>query len=216
MFNQMNNRNINIMTTLIVKKEKKQKTEKIDELKKSLVNIQSKEPNRKNENLKSNIKPDDKNKNRQNSKENTFSDEDLKKLKESFDLFDTEGKGVIDPEELKQALISLNLNNEKTKKRMIKVLDEFISKNKGKKMTFEDFIEAFSYDGSDDENIKDIFDSMADEKNPNIISFESLKKLAKELGENMTDDEIKDMMIRASKNNKPELTFEEFYEIMKK
>ena len=57
---------------------------------------------------------------------------------------------------------------------------------------------------------------MADEKNPNIISFESMKKIAKELGENMSDQEIKDMMIHASKSHKEELTFEEFYEIMKK
>ena len=42
-----------------------------------------------------------------------------------------------------------------------------------------------------------------------------MKKVAKELGENMSDEEIEDMLIRASKNGKPELTFEEFYEIMK-
>ena len=38
---------------------------------------------------------------------------------------------------------------------------------------------------------------------------------AKELGENMSDEELKDMLERASKNG-VELTFEEFYDIMTK
>ncbi len=96
------------------------------------------------------------------------------------------------------------------------MLDKFMSKNPGKKMTFEDFVEGLTDGESEEENIQFLFDCFADEKNPNIISFESMKKVAIELGENMTDEEIKDMMIRVSKNNKPEITFEEFYEIMKK
>ena len=42
-----------------------------------------------------------------------------------------------------------------------------------------------------------------------------MKKLTKDLGENMTDDEIKDLMLHCSKDGKLELTFEDFYEIMK-
>jgi len=99
---------------------------------------------------------------------------------------------------------------------MIRSLDKCIANGKNI-INFDDFVEIFGTDDSDsDEGIRDLFDSMADEKNPNIISFDSMKKLVKELGENMSDQEIKDMIIYASKNHKEELTFEEFYEIMKK
>ena len=43
----------------------------------------------------------------------------------------------------------------------------------------------------------------------------SLKKIAQELGENMSAEELKDMLERASANG-TELTFDEFYEIMTK
>ena len=42
-----------------------------------------------------------------------------------------------------------------------------------------------------------------------------MKKISKELGENMFDEELKDMLERSSKNG-VELTFEEFYDIMTK
>ena len=128
----------------------------------------------------------------------------------------TDKKGTIDTKELKQSLESLDVENERLKKRMIRSSDKCIANGKNI-INFDDFVEIFGTDDSDsDEGIRDLFDSMADEKNPNIISFESMKKLVKELGENMSDQEIKDMIIYASKNHKEELTFEEFYEIMKK
>jgi Ca2+-binding EF-hand superfamily protein len=46
-----------------------------------------------------------------------------------------------------------------------------------------------------------------------IITLSSLKKLSKELGENMSDEELKDMLEKAS-NNGVELAFEELYDIM--
>ena len=42
-----------------------------------------------------------------------------------------------------------------------------------------------------------------------------MKKISQEIGENMSDEEIKNMLKRVSKNG-TEITFEEFYEIMKK
>ena len=42
-----------------------------------------------------------------------------------------------------------------------------------------------------------------------------MKKICKEWGENMSDEELKDMLERSSKNG-VELTFEEFYDIITK
>ena len=48
------------------------------------------------------------------------------------------------------------------------------------------------------------------------ISFKNLKRVAKELGENMTDDEIQEMIDEADRDGDGEIGEEEFMRIMKK
>ena len=82
----------------------------------------------------------------------------------------------------------------------------------------EDFVTAINEklgDKESKEGIRRIFDLFIDDPNSDTITLSSLKKIAKELGENMTDEELKDMLERASQNG-VELTFDEFYDIMTK
>ena len=65
------------------------------------------------------------------------------------------------------------------------------------------------------EGIRRIFELFIDDPNADTITLSSLKKISKELEENISDEELKDMLERASKNG-VELTFEEFYDIMTK
>ena len=83
-------------------------------------------------------------------------------------------------------------------------------------INFDDFVDAINdklEDKESKEGIKRIFDLFIDDPNADTITLRSLKKISKELGENMNDKELKDMLERASKNG-VELTFEEFYDIM--
>ena len=48
------------------------------------------------------------------------------------------------------------------------------------------------------------------------ISFKNLKRVAKELGENMTDDEIAEMIEEADRDGDGEIGEEEFMRIMRK
>ena len=85
-------------------------------------------------------------------------------------------------------------------------------------INFDDFVDAINdklEDKESKEGIKRIFDLFIDDPNADTITLSSLKKISKELGENMSDKELKDMLERASKNG-VELTFEEFYDIMTK
>ena len=85
-------------------------------------------------------------------------------------------------------------------------------------INFDDFVDAINdklEDKESKEGIKRIFDLFIDDPNADTITLRSLKKISKELGENMSDEELKDMLERASKNG-VELTFEEFYDIMTK
>ena len=48
------------------------------------------------------------------------------------------------------------------------------------------------------------------------VPFESLKRVAKELGENMTEEELQDMIDQADRDGDGEINPDEFYRIMKK
>ena len=55
-----------------------------------------------------------------------------------------------------------------------------------------------------------------DDDNTNKISFKNLKRVAKELGENMTDEEIQEMIEEADCEGDNKISEEEFMRIMKK
>ena len=48
-----------------------------------------------------------------------------------------------------------------------------------------------------------------------FIKFKDLKRVAKELGENMTDEEINEMIEETDKDGDAQISFEEFQNIMK-
>ena len=65
------------------------------------------------------------------------------------------------------------------------------------------------------EGVKRIFDLFVDDNNAEFIPLDSLKKIAKELGDKSSDDELKEMIECASKNN-GQLSFDDFYYIISK
>ena len=147
-----------------------------------------------------------------------LSNEEVDEIKQAFDLFDTSGTGKIDPKELKAAMQSLGFDSKNpTIYQLSADLDTPESEKNGG-ITFEDFVDAINDklgDKESKEGIRRIFDLFIDDPNADTITLSSLKKISKELGENMSDEELKDMLERASKNG-VELTFDEFYDIMTK
>jgi len=55
-----------------------------------------------------------------------------------------------------------------------------------------------------------------DDDDTGKISFKNLKRVAKELGENMTDEELQEMIDEADRDGDGEINEEEFLRIMKK
>ncbi len=85
-------------------------------------------------------------------------------------------------------------------------------------VSFEDFIKFINYkfgDKKSEEGLRRIFGLFVGDTNSNEINFNSLKKVSKEIGEDLSDGEIKEMLERASKDGE-KLTFEEFYDIVTK
>jgi centrin-1 len=158
------------------------------------------------------------NKNQKKVERPGLSQDEVDEIRQAFDLFDTNGTGKIDPKELKAAMQSLGFDTKNpTIFQLIAELDTpEVSKRGG--IDFDSFVEAINNklgDKETKEGIRRIFELFIDDPNQETITLASLRRIARELGEQMSNDELKDMLERASSNG-TELTFEEFYDIMTK
>ena len=147
-----------------------------------------------------------------------LSQDEVDEIRQAFDLFDTNQTGKIDPKELKAAMQSLGFDTKNpTIFQMISELDTPDSQKKGG-IDFESFVEAINNKLGDKETkdgIRRIFNLFIDDPQQETITLSSLRRIARELGEQMSNDELKDMLERASSNG-TELSFDEFYDIMTK
>lgn len=142
-----------------------------------------------------------------------LTEEEVEEIREAFAMFDTEGTGTIDPRELKAAMHSLGFEKKSpTVYEMICDLEE-----KGTEIDFDEFLDAISNKLGNRETkdgIDRIFDLFDDDKS-GTINLNNLRRVAKELGETMSMDELKEMLHRAAANGE-EITREDFYNIMTK
>merc|ERR1712072_965989 len=129
----------------------------------------------------------------------------MQELREAFDLFDTNGSGTIDTKELQVALRALGFDSKKEKvRKMIADID------------FEEFVEMMTGkmgDRDSPEEILRVF-KLFDDDETGKISFRNLKRVARELGENMTDEELQEMINKADLDGDGEVNEEEFMRIM--
>ena len=122
-----------------------------------------------------------------------LSEEEIEEIREAFNLFDTDGSGTIDPKELKAAMQSLGFEaKNQTIYQMIGDID---------KDTREDIQKVFN---------------LFDDDQTGRITLRNLKRVAKELGETMSDAELMEMIERADTDQDGEISPDEFYGIMTK
>merc|ERR1719401_2661729 len=143
-----------------------------------------------------------------------LTEDEIEDIREAFNLFDTDGSGTIDPGELKAAMRSLGFETKNpTIFEMIADLDA-----DGNCIGFDDFLDAITSKLGDKETrdgIQKIFNLFDDDKT-GMISLKNLKRVSKELGETMTDEELREMIERADSNGDGMITAEDFYQIMTK
>ena len=144
-----------------------------------------------------------------------LTEDEIEEIREAFKLFDTDGSGQIDPKELKAAMESLGFENKNpTIYQMIADLD---TPEHARGINFDQFLDAITTrlgNRETKEGIYRIFELFDDDKS-GTINISNLRRVAKELGETMGLDELKEMLERAASNGE-EITFDDFYFIMTK
>ncbi|XP_006874845.1 PREDICTED: centrin-2 [Chrysochloris asiatica] len=144
-----------------------------------------------------------------------INDEQKQEIREAFDLFDTDGTGTIDVKELKVAMRALGF--EPRKEEIKKMITEIDKEGTGK-MNFNDFLTVMTKKMSEKDTKEEILKAfkLFDDDETGKISFKNLKRVAKELGENLTDEELQEMIDEADRDGDGEVSEQEFLRIMKK
>ena len=148
-------------------------------------------------------------------KRTELTEEQRQEIKEAFDLFDTDGSGSIDAKELKVAMRALGFEPKKEEiKKMISDLD---TEGNGV-IDYNDFLDLMTVKMAERDPMEEMMKAfrLFDEDDTGKISFKNLKRVAKELGENMSDEEIQEMIDEADRDGDGEISDEEFFRIMKK
>ena len=151
-----------------------------------------------------------------NYEKNGLTEDEVLEIREAFDLFDTDKSGEIDVAELKQALLNLGID---TKNQTLQNMLADIDKNGDANIDFDEFINMMTAKMSDKdtrEDLEKVFELFLGDDNSDKIDIRHLKRVCKELNENMSDDELNEMIVRADTDRDGKVSFEEFYAIMTK
>uniref|UniRef100_A0A8C5GF82 Caltractin-like n=1 Tax=Gouania willdenowi TaxID=441366 RepID=A0A8C5GF82_GOUWI len=145
-----------------------------------------------------------------------LTEEQKQEIKEAFDLFDTDGTGSIDVKELKVAMRALGF--EPKKEEIKKMVADFVDKENSGTINFEDFLTLMTQKMNEKDSKEEIMKAfrLFDDDGTGKISFKNLKRVAKELGENLTDEELEEMIEEADRDGDGEVNEQEFLRIMKK
>lgn len=144
-----------------------------------------------------------------------LSEEQKQEIREAFDLFDADGSGTIDIKELKVAMRALGF--EPRKDEIKKTVSEIDKEGTGT-IDFNDFLSLMTAKMTEKDSKEEILKAfkLFDDDETGKISFRNLKRVAKELGENLTDEELQEMIDEADRDGDGEINEADFLRIMKK
>jgi centrin-1 len=148
------------------------------------------------------------------SRSAALTEDDVEEIREAFNLFDSENKGSIDLRDLKQSMQSLGLDTKNPA--VFNIIAEIAAGGGGNEVDFDSFLNSLTQRLGDKDSrsgIQRIF-NLFDTEHKGSVTFKDLKRVSKELGEQLNDEEIMEMVQRADSNADGEISFEDFYGIM--
>ena len=144
-----------------------------------------------------------------------LSADEIEEIKEAFDIFDVDRSGAISVQELLNAMRSLGFD---TKNPAIFQMIADMDEDGNGEIEFEEFLDMMTARISDrntKEDLERVF-KLFDDKRTGEITVDNLRRVAKELGEDIPEEELKEIILRADLDGDGKLTFEDFYAVITK
>ncbi|RLN35802.1 hypothetical protein C2845_PM03G12970 [Panicum miliaceum] len=136
-------------------------------------------------------------------------------IKEAFDLFDTDNSGTIDAKELNVAMRALGF--EMTEEQINQMIAD-VDKDGSGAIDYEEFehmMTAKIGERDSKEELTKAFRIIDQDRNGKISNID-IQRIAKEVGVNLTLEEIQDMVQEADRNGDGEIDFDEFTRMMRR
>ena len=148
-----------------------------------------------------------------------LSDEQKQEIKEAFDLFDTDKDGQLDAHEFKVAMRALGFDIKKDEvlRLMRENLDERpLDDSHPMLISSDSFMQVMTEKISERDPLEEIRKAfkLFDEEGTGKISIKNLKKVAREIGENMSEEELQAMIDEFDLDRDGEINENEFIAIM--
>ena len=142
-----------------------------------------------------------------------FSEQQIEEFKEAFSFFDKDGDGKITFTELNTVMQSLGMIP--TVEEVVEIIEEMDTDGNGV-IEFTEFLtnmnrKTLFWDG--DEVIREAF-RLFDKDDNGVISAAELHRVMTSLGENVTEDEVKEMIKEADLDGDGQINYQEFVTIM--
>nr|XP_022913319.1 caltractin-like [Onthophagus taurus] len=143
-----------------------------------------------------------------------LSKQQKKDMKDAFDIFDVAGIGMIDCKELKVAIRALGFEPNKTE---IRKMIADVDKEESGQLSYENFVELLAMKMSEQDSEEDILKAfrLFDEEEKGKINFENIRRVANAVGEDVTDEQIMQMIEEADEDDDNVVSLKEFKKFMK-
>ncbi|ODV79958.1 EF-hand [Suhomyces tanzawaensis NRRL Y-17324] len=138
--------------------------------------------------------------------------EQKQEIREAFSLFDMNNDGCLDYHELKVAFRALGFDL--TKREVLDVIHEYDTDDRNL-ITYESFFQAVGERIVNRDPLDEIRRAfkLFDDDNTGKISLRNLRRVSKELGENLTDDDLRAMIDEFDLDEDGEINEQEFINI---
>ncbi|KAH8811189.1 calcium ion binding, calmodulin [Xylogone sp. PMI_703] len=145
----------------------------------------------------------------------SLSKEQIETFRDAFTLFDKDGNGKISAKELGSVMRSLGQAPTETE---LQDLISGVDTDRDGEVDFEEFVTMMAYKSEKpdfDKEMRQAF-RVFDRDNSGTISSEELRRVLASLGENLTDEQIDELMKEADQDGDGKIDYYEFSQIMTK
>merc|ERR1712167_376552 len=144
-----------------------------------------------------------------------LSSDEVAEMKEAFDLFDNDGSGAISVNELTSAMKSLGFD---VKHAVVYNMVSDLDSDGSGEIEFDEFLEVMTAKISD-KNTKEEIDrvfKLFDKDRNGTLEADDLSRVCKELGEEMSEEDVREVIQRADLDGDGVVGLQDFYNVLTK